>query len=152
MRRRLQAPGSRLQSVRSRVLTTATFLVIVASSCRAQADEDSDPWFGKDKALHFGASGVLAMGGYAVGTALVDSQGGALLIGAAVSITAGVTKECLDLAGLGDPSWKDLAWDGIGTVTGLAVAWSIHLLIRSVSAKPAPVPATASLSPFAVTF
>ena len=119
----------------------AALLVIaamVASPGRARAaGPDPDPWFGKDKALHFGVSGALAAGGYAVGTALVDSEGGALLIGAVVSMTAGVTKECLDLAGLGNPSWKDLTWDGIGTVTGLAVAWSVHLLVKTIAGKPA---------------
>ena len=128
---------------------------IVALPCSARA-ADPDPWFGRDKALHFGASTGLAMGGYAVGTAIVDSEGGALLIGAAVSVTAGVTKECLDLAGLGDPSWKDLTWDGIGTVTGLAVAWGIHQLIKRVSSKPAPIapvaPVAATASPFVITF
>ena len=44
-------------------------------------------------------------------------------------------KELADLGGYGDPSWKDLAWDGLGMVTGLAVAWGLDLLIRGVSAE-----------------
>ena len=131
------------------VLARAVLVALVALPSTAHA-ADPDPWFGKDKALHFGVSAALASGGYAVGTLLVDSEGGALLIGAAVSVTAGVTKECLDLAGLGDPSWKDLTWDGLGTITGLAVAWSIHQLIKHVSAKPPPVAARASS--FVITF
>jgi hypothetical protein len=36
---------------------------------------------------------------------------------------AGVAKELWDLSGRGDPSWKDLAWDGVGTAAGLVTAW-----------------------------
>jgi putative lipoprotein len=130
------------------VLGTAALVAVLALPRSARADDDPDPWLGPDKALHFTASGVLALGGYAIGTVLVDSQAGALLIGGAFSLTAGIAKESLDLAGLGHPSWKDMAWNGIGIVTGLAVGWTISLIVRSASRKPA-----AALSPsYVLTF
>ncbi len=115
---------------------SAVLVVVASLSARgARADDAADPWFGKDKALHFAVSGTLAAGGYAAGAALFDARGHALLFGGALALTAGVAKEAADVAGLGDPSWKDLAWDGIGTAAGLAVAWGIDLLFRGVSAK-----------------
>ena len=64
---------------------------------------------------------------------MFDARGHALIAGAALAAAAGIGKETLDLAGFGDPSWKDLAWDGIGMVAGLAAAWSVDLLARGVS-------------------
>jgi putative lipoprotein len=108
----------------------ALCLVLRARPSRAA---DPDPWLGRDKALHFVASSVIAGGGYAVGTALFDSRGAALLFCGALSAAAGIGKETLDLAGFGDPSFRDLAWDGIGLCAGLAVAWTVDVLVRGVT-------------------
>jgi putative lipoprotein len=94
---------------------------------------DPDPWLGKDKALHFAASGSIAAGGYALGAAVFDARGHALISGAVLAAAAGIGKETLDLAGYGDPSWRDLTWDGIGMTAGLLVAWSVDLLVRGIS-------------------
>jgi putative lipoprotein len=91
---------------------------------------DPDPWFGRDKALHFGVSGLIASGSYAVSAAIFDARGHALLTAGGVSLAAGAGKELLDWAGYGDPSWKDFAADVAGTLVGLAVAWSVDLLVR----------------------
>lgn len=112
----------------------ATALVAAPAAARA-AGEDGDDWLGPDKALHFGVSAGLGAGGYAAGAALLDARGHALLAGGAFAFGAGIAKELLDLAGSGDPSWKDLTWDALGTVTGLAVAWSADLLLRGVSPR-----------------
>ncbi len=98
---------------------------------RAAAAED-DFW-GRDKALHFGVSVALASGTYALSASFFEARYPPLLLGAGVSLGLGIGKELADLAGLGDPSWKDLAWDVIGTVTGLAVAYTLDLAIRGVS-------------------
>jgi len=37
------------------------------------------------------------------------------------------------MAGAGSPSWKDFTWDAIGTLVGLALGWSIDLLVRGAS-------------------
>lgn len=104
---------------------------MVAAPSRARAEPD--PWVGPDKALHFGVSAGIAGAAYAVGAAVFDARRDALILGGAIAITVGGAKELADLAGLGDPSWKDFAWDAMGTVTGLAIAWSLDLAIRGVS-------------------
>ncbi len=116
-------------------MTSLLLALLGAPRSASAADVDPDPWLGKDKALHFAASSAIAAGGYAIGAALFDARGHALLFGGALATAAGVGKEAIDLAGAGTPSWRDLAWDGMGTVTGLAVAWSIDLLLRGVSEK-----------------
>lgn len=93
---------------------------------------DDDPWTGKDKTLHFAVSGGIAAGAYTGGALLFDARRDALIFGGAVALAAGIGKEIADLAGAGDPSWKDLTWDVMGTVTGLALAWSVDLLVRGV--------------------
>lgn len=117
-----------------RVAAFALALACALAAPPARAADD-DPWFGPDKALHFGVSAGIAAGGYAAGAALFESRGHALLLGGGLAAGAGIAKETADLAGLGDPSWKDLAWDGIGLITGLAVAWGLDLLIRGISPR-----------------
>lgn len=107
--------------------------IVLALPSAARAD--SDPWWGKDKALHFGVSTVIASGGYGVGAVAFDARWKAIALGGGVAAAAGIGKETLDLAGYGDPSWKDLTWDAIGTVTGLLLAWSIDALVRGVSSE-----------------
>ena len=97
----------------------------------ARAASDSDPWLGRDKALHFSASLVLAGGGYG-GVALVtdaDQRRWRLAGGAGLALAAGAGKEIADHFGAGDASWRDLTWDVIGTATGLGVAWLIDWLV-----------------------
>jgi uncharacterized protein YfiM (DUF2279 family) len=112
-------------------------LVLTATSV-ARAD-DADPWIARDKAFHFDVSAGIAAVAYAGSAAyLVDARWKALAIGGGVTIAIGGGKELLDLAGLGDPSWKDFAWDAIGTVAGLAIAWGVDMLLGGVSsAHPA---------------
>lgn len=129
----------RRSSMRS--LAPAVLLAVLASTARAHAAEpDPDPWLGTDKALHFGAVTSLAIGGYALGAALFESKGGGVLVGGGVAVTASVGKELIDLAGAGHASWKDLAWDGLGTATGLALALAAHVLIDALSKPSAPRP------------
>lgn len=108
----------------------AASLLFVAAPARA---DDPDPWFSRDKGYHFAVSATIASGGYVAGAFLFDARGHALIFGASLTAAAGIGKEILDATGYGDPSWKDLAWDGIGMVTGLAVAWAIDLAVRGVS-------------------
>jgi putative lipoprotein len=105
--------------------------IVAAPSGRAGAGESGpDPWFARDKALHFGATFVLSTGAYGVTAAITDRGPPRPIlcasVGAGVAMTAGVAKEVLDLAGPGDASWRDLTWDVVGTATGLAVAWLLH--------------------------
>ncbi len=107
-------------------IVVALALLLLATHARAD-----DKWLGKDKALHFGTSATLAAGGYAASVPFVDSRAKSLLFGGGFAFGLGVAKETWDLAGHGDPSWKDLTWDAIGTVTGLAIAYLVDSLTRT---------------------
>jgi putative lipoprotein len=113
------------------------FAIMIATttlSPRARA-QDPDPWFGRDKALHFGASAIIAGGGYGLAATQFEARYPRLLIGGGLALAAGAGKELLDMTGFGDPSWRDFTWDVIGTATGLLVAWGIDLLVRGASAQ-----------------
>jgi putative lipoprotein len=101
----------------------------------ARADGSDDPWTSSDKFIHYGVSAGIAASGYAVGAMIFDTRAHALATGAVAATIAGVGKEVADLGGYGNASFKDLAWNGLGMVTGLAVAWGIDLLIRGISAE-----------------
>lgn len=126
-----------------RFILGATVATALFSSGSAFAQED--PWFGPDKAKHFGASAVLAVGGYTLGAAVFEDRTSALAVGGGIALTAGVGKELYDAAGYGTASGRDLVWDVAGTVTGLGVAWLFDLLVRgdldTASAQPAASPA-----------
>jgi uncharacterized protein YfiM (DUF2279 family) len=112
---------------------------------------DTDPWIARDKALHFDACAGIAALTYAVSAGwLVDARWKALTIGGGLALAAGAGKELVDATGVlgGDPSWKDFAWDAMGAVAGLALAWGVDLLMGGVNAER---PALASPRPTATT-
>ena len=110
----------------------AASIALLTASPAARADDD--PWISRDKAFHFDVSAGIAAAAYGASAAwLVDARWKSLAIGGGVAIGAGAAKELLDLAGLGDPSWKDFTWDCVGTVAGLALAWGIDLALGGVS-------------------
>jgi putative lipoprotein len=126
-----------------RSLSVAVALLASASTAHAQAAPDPDPWFGRDKALHFGASALIAAGGYGGTALLADSRGARLLVGGGMALAAGAGKELADLAGFGDPSWRDFTWDVVGTLAGLAVAYGLDLAIGGLDARHPPLAAPA---------
>jgi putative lipoprotein len=101
----------------------------------AHADSaNTDPWFGRDKLIHFASSGSLAVVGYAGASMLTENRPARLGAGATLALGAGVAKELWDLDGHGDASWRDLSWDLIGAATGLLVSvgvdWAVHRMFR----------------------
>ncbi|HLK36621.1 MAG TPA: hypothetical protein VKU41_07695 [Polyangiaceae bacterium] len=99
------------------------------------AAADADPWIARDKAFHFDVSAGVAAAAYAASAAwLVDARWKALAIGGGVALAVGAGKEAVDATHVfgGDPSWRDFAWDAIGTVAGLALAWGVDLLLGGV--------------------
>jgi putative lipoprotein len=111
------------------VLATAFF------STTARAD-DSDPFWGPDKALHFAVAGMIAGVSYGATTAVTDDRWKAFAIGGTAAVGAGALKEGFDAAGFGDPSWKDFAWDVIGGACGLGVAWVIDVAVQGGRVPP----------------
>ena len=78
---------------------------LAASACLATvllapngARADTDDFWGRDKALHFGFSAVIASGTYAVSASFFDARYPPLLLGAGVSLGLGTAKELADLA------------------------------------------------------
>ena len=110
-------------------------LCVLARARPARA-ADPDPWFGRDKALHFGASALLASGGYGATALVADDRRVRLAVGGGFAFSLGVAKELWDLSGHGDASWRDLTWDAVGTVTGLAVAAAVDWTIQKLAARP----------------
>jgi putative lipoprotein len=97
------------------------FCLLFSSAARAEPD----PWLGRDKALHFSASALIAGAGYGGAAVLTEDRRWRLAAGAGLAIGAGAGKEIADSWGYGDPSWRDFTWDLIGAATGLGVAWLI---------------------------
>jgi putative lipoprotein len=113
---------------------TALSLALAAPAARADPP-DPDPWWGKDKALHMGVCAGITGGAYAISTQITNDVAGRVALAAAAGIGAGLGKEVLDAAGLGDPSWKDFMWDVVGTSIALTVAISIDLGVRAAKGK-----------------
>jgi putative lipoprotein len=114
-----------------RSLAVATLGLASLLLCGTASASDADPWFGQDKALHFGFSLVLSAGGYAASSAFLDTRTERALAGSAFSLTLGAGKELWDLSGHGDPSWRDFTWDVVGTAVGVAIAVGVDALVSS---------------------
>jgi putative lipoprotein len=121
------------------VLMVAAAATMWAKSAQAA---DPDPFWGRDKALHFAVAGALAGAGYAVTTTATPDRWKAFAVGGGVALGAGALKEGIDAMGSGDPSWNDFAWDAIGVVVGLGVAFVID-----AGARGSWPPLSASRSP-----
>lgn len=80
-----------------------------------------DPWFGRDKLLHFVASAAIQGTAHAVLRANGADYGRASRGAAIVTLTVGVSKEVWDHRRGGDASWRDLTWDAAGGATGAVV-------------------------------
>jgi putative lipoprotein len=96
------------------------------------APADPDPWLGRDKALHFAACATISGAAYGFGALVTPDVRLRVVFGAGAGILAGAGKELLDLAGLGDPSWRDFAWDVIGTVVGVGLAVALDASVRGL--------------------
>ena len=100
-------------------------LHLLARPCRASERDDADPWWGKDKALHFSASSLIAIDGYAAASLVSKREAVRASAGSLLAFTAGAAKEVYDKHAGGDPSLRDLTWDVIGAATGTALSWLV---------------------------
>lgn len=113
--------------LRARAILIVCVCVTLLTAFPATAQE-VDPWFGQDKTLHFGASAALATGGYGGSIWVLEEPWQRATAGATVSLTLGTAKELYDLAGYGQPSWRDMTWNVVGAVTGVGLCWLIDLV------------------------
>lgn len=116
-----------------RLLIALCFSLLLTKTARAEPEDD---WLGQDKLLHFSFSALIASGGYGISSLWLDARSERALLGGGMALGAGVSKELYDLAGYGHPSWKDLAWDALGSIVGVAIAWAIDLSLSKPSSKP----------------
>jgi putative lipoprotein len=103
----------------------AAFLGCAGRSATARADS----WWAADKALHFAASAGIGAAGYGLASLHWREPWERALVGASLSLSAGIAKELWDLSGHGDPSWKDLTWDAVGTGVGVGLAVGVDVLL-----------------------
>lgn len=108
------------------------------------AEADDDPWWGRDKALHFGVSTGLAASVYGTAALLGASRAGSAAVAASATLGLGIGKEVADALGLGQASFRDLAWDVAGTALGLGIALGVDGLVRKTPEKKAVVLETAA--------
>jgi len=80
-----------------------------------------DSWTGRDKFHHFWVSGVISGGAAAILKDQDVDDADQLPIAVGVALSFGVAKETYDIHARGGWSWKDLAWDIVGALTGFAV-------------------------------
>jgi len=106
-------------------LLIATSLCVPTLAHAAPSAGENDPWFARDKYLHGSVSAALAIGGYAAASFATPDPKLRLGVGAGLALSAGITKELLDLRGPGDASWRDLTWDFVGTASGLLLSWFV---------------------------
>jgi putative lipoprotein len=101
------------------------FLAFTLLTGGPAAPSPSDPWFGRDKFLHFTVSALIQCASHAAirsrGSTYAQASWGA----AAVTASAGIGKELWDRHRKRDFSFRDLTWDGIGGVTGAVAARQI---------------------------
>ncbi|HLV22249.1 MAG TPA: hypothetical protein VKZ49_15255 [Polyangiaceae bacterium] len=109
--------------------------VLLGDPSLARAEQD--PWWGRDKALHLGASTAAAMVGYGGGALLFDERWPRAVSGAGFALTLGVGKELYDLGGGGNASWKDLTWDLIGAALGVGISIGVDALLAPDGVPPA---------------
>ncbi|MEM6785664.1 MAG: hypothetical protein AAF624_18235 [Bacteroidota bacterium] len=85
-----------------------------------------DPWLGRDKALHAGASFLLTLSGqYVLVSKLDATEGEAWPLAATGALAVGLLKEVADSRRVRNPlfSWRDLAADAVGVGLGLGLIW-----------------------------
>jgi putative lipoprotein len=111
--------------MRASSASVLTLALLTALPREASADD----FWAADKALHFGVSMALSIGGYAASSLVFDEPWQRALSGGTLSLAVGAGKEGYDAIAGGDPSWKDFAWDGIGTAAGISVSLSVDLLL-----------------------
>lgn len=122
--------------MQSTAVVVVSLVGALAAPALARADS-TDPWLGRDKALHVGFSAALAAGGYAASVPLVRPRPARAACGVALSLTLGAAKELYDLAGHGTPSGRDFTWNVVGALTGAGVATLIDFAVARIRGRRA---------------
>jgi putative lipoprotein len=100
-------------------------LLIAVLSANVNADpQKTDRWFSQDKYKHFAVSAFYGTGASIIAKNHFDiNERRSLTIGFGFTMSLGVVKEIKDCHSKGETaSFKDLAWDLAGALTGLFAA------------------------------
>jgi len=108
-----------------KIMNVIIVFALVAGGC-ATINRPDDKWFARDKALHFGASAIIAGGST---YAMIDNgrdENDSTVAGFGIALVFGIGKETYD-AGVKKTywSWKDFIWDIIGAGTGAFVVSAV---------------------------
>ena len=123
-----------------------TFTLAACAATTPAFAQEADPWFGADKALHFTVSASISGAAYGLSGLDFTTRPPRFVFGVGLALAAGVGKELYDLAGYGDPSWRDLAWDALGAGVCVLVAWLVDLAFETPSGATRS-PARRALTP-----
>lgn len=104
----------------------ALVFVLWGHPAQPPAPSDRDPWFARDKMLHFVASAAIQTAAHSVLRANGRDYGDASRGAAVATVSVGIGKELWDRHRKRDFSFRDLAWDGIGGVAGAIVMRQAH--------------------------
>ena len=97
------------------------FLAFTLFTGGPSAPSPRDPWFGRDKFLHFTASALIQGAAHSAFRARGASYERASWGAAAVTASAGIGKELWDRHRKREFSLRDLTWDGVGGISGAIV-------------------------------
>ena len=114
-----------LRHLSTHALPAAMLAAAVLTLAPSEAHAQQDPWFGRDKALHFAAGAAIGTGGYVLGTVAFDRRDRGVVVGLALGLGTGAAKELRDRRSTGHASWRDFAWTAAGTTVGVTAAWLI---------------------------
>ncbi len=113
-------------------------LAVCAALAAAAPASAADAWWAYDKGEHLLVTTAIASVGTTAPLPWVSSRWARLGIGFGLAVLAGAAKETLDLAGLGDPSWKDFSWDVIGAAAGALIAAGVEWIAEKLGVLDGP--------------
>jgi len=113
----------------------AVAIALSVASCSGVGRADPaagqpDPWFGTDKALHFGVGFGLGAAGYGIGAAGFEDRLAAVALASGLVLGLGAAKEGLDALGLGTASYKDFIWTAVGGTLAIGVTVTFDVALR----------------------
>jgi len=99
----------------------ALVLVFALHARGDMAGDSGDRWFAIDKAKHFFMAAFVQSASFSALRLTGLGRHQSLVGATAIAGTVSIGKEIYDLRFGGDPSFKDLAWDGVGIVAASVV-------------------------------
>ncbi len=101
-------------------------ITLILPGC-ASPSVQHDSWFGEDKAGHFLISAAIAGTATAIGRNEGKRSEELLYFSLGLTLSLGAGKEAFDMRyGQTGWSWKDLAWDLLGAISGYGIVQAVE--------------------------